>query len=132
MQNLKNPFFFPKNSFDNIVEDEKLNRLNQNEINSAMFNTANFYVSPNKISPLLKSSPNEDSSKKTPSKKFQFPNQIFDFKEVQSPNTLYKGYDTIFNEEDFSDFSNNEKNDEEIEEKFPSYKMQRKTNESKR
>ena len=58
-----------------------------------------------KNSPLLSNSPDKSSKKRTPDRRFEFQNKIFDFKEIQSPNILFKDYGTIFNdeEEDLSD-----------------------------
>lgn len=54
-------------------------------------------------SPILSSPSPEKSSNqpKTPDNcKFEFQNKIFDFKEIQSPNVLFKDYGNIFNDED--------------------------------
>jgi len=40
------------------------------------------------------------SKKKTPNHNFEFQNKIFDFKEIQSPNVIFKDYGNIFNEDD--------------------------------
>jgi len=64
---------------------------------------------------------------KSPDAKHGFENKIFDLKEIQSPNLLFKEYGNIFKDDEFSESSNNEKEDPEIEEKFPSLMLKRKT-----
>lgn len=85
------------------------------EIAEFQLKTANFVA----VSAKLSSSC--EKTRKTPTKKFEFPNKIFDFKEIQSPNAVFKAYEQIFNEDDFSegDSAKSRSSDDEIEEKFP-------------
>lgn len=51
---------------------------------------------------------------------YGFQNKIFDFKEIQSPNVIFQDYGEIFKNDDFSDTSIDEKDQIEIEKRFPS------------
>ena len=119
---------------DHINEDEipEINEEVQNT-NSMMTQTAQFFETKKNLmsTPSPNISPGKDSQilSKTPteSQKFEFQNKIFDFKEIQSPNVLFKEYGDIFNDDDFSETCDNEKDEKEIEEKFPSLMLKRKT-----
>lgn len=102
------------------------------EVADFMVKTANFAENSAKVSPNpLNSSDSAQKARKTPTKKFEFPNKIFDFKEIQSPNAVFKAYEQIFNEDDFSDGESAKSfhSDAEIQEKFPDFqkKSQKKT-----